>query len=120
MPARTMPSHKNTSVVGNSGIINNMDHEEFKKIPNRLKKYRKIHGLSQRRVAAILGKKSSSHISNWENGRVIPNLSNAIRLSVLYRTPVDGLFVGHDRVLREEVRVNEKRIIEDTCAMRRN
>ena len=87
-----------------------MDHEEFKKIPNRLKKYRKIRGLSQRRVAAILGKKSPSRISQWENGKSIPNLPDVIRLSILYQTLIDGLFIGHVRAFREEMQPKEEKM----------
>ena len=88
--------------------MNSVNDKEFTKIPNRLRKYGKIRGLSQRRVAAILGVKSASRISNWENGRSIPNLRDVIRLSILYRTLIDGLFIEHVRTLREEIRANEE------------
>ena len=51
-----------------------------------------MRGLNQSEVAVILGLKSTSMISRWENGACLPDTPNVLRLAVLYRTLVDGLF----------------------------
>ncbi len=89
-----------------------MSNETYKKIPNLLRKYRRVRGLSQKQVAAILGLKSASRISKWEKGRCMPSLMNAIRLSILCRSMVDALFFDHVRALREEIRGREEKILE--------
>lgn len=60
-------------------------------------------GYSQKDVATILGFKSVNRISEWENGKRLPGLSNAIRLSILYRIMVDALFIDQVRLMREEI-----------------
>ena len=93
------------------GRIKNMDYKSYKKIPNLLRKYRRIRGLNQKQVAAILGLKSASRVSSWEKGRCIPSLINAIRLSILCRSMVDALFFDHVKALRVEVRSREEEIL---------
>lgn len=85
-----------------------MDYEKCRKIPNLLKKHRKISGLKQKDVAKILELKSSSLISRWEKGLSIPSLINVFKLSILYRTMADSLFNDLVHKLREEVRELER------------
>lgn len=61
---------------------------------NYLKRYRKQQGLTQKEVAMILGLKSSSMISRWEHGVLLPETLNALKMAVLYQTEVDAIF--HD------------------------
>jgi len=89
-----------------------MDYKSYKKIPNLLRKYRRVRGLSQKQVAAILGLKSASRVSSWEKGRCIPSLVNAIRLSILCRSMVDALFFDHVKAMRLEIRGREEKILE--------
>jgi len=64
-----------------------------KQILNRLWKYRKERGLTQRDVAYILGIKNASQISHWERGDKIPGTKNILKLSALYqRLPNDLLW----------------------------
>jgi len=83
-----------------------------KRIHNLLRKYRKASGFKQLEVAKLLGLKSSSRISRWEKGSCIPNIINAFKLSILYRTMVDGLFIDLLRDLREELKEREKRFLK--------
>ncbi len=53
--------------------------------PNRLKKYRRVVDLSQRKVAAILGLYDSGCISRWEKGVCLPDLINTIKLCLLFK-----------------------------------
>ncbi len=89
----------------------NMEYKSFKVIPNLLRKYRRIRGLSQKQVAKILGLKSASRISRWEKGICIPSYVNVVRLSIIYRTMADALFRDLSRTLREEIYSLEKQIL---------
>ncbi|HTY11515.1 MAG TPA: helix-turn-helix transcriptional regulator [Bacteroidota bacterium] len=88
-----------------------MSIQTYKKIPNLLRKYRRIRGLNQKEIAAILGLRSASLVSRWEKGRCIPSLMNAIRLAILCRSMVDALFFDHVRALRVEIRDREERVL---------
>lgn len=93
------------------GTINYMDYTTCKRIPNLLRKYRKVRGLNQKQVAKILGLKSSSRICMWESGKKLPNVLNLLKLSVLYRTLIDGFFIDHVRILREGIFEKEKELL---------
>ena len=88
-----------------------MEYQACKKLPNLLKKCRRIRGFNQKQVAAILGLRSASRISRWEKGSCIPSLVNAIRLSLLYRTMVDGLFSDLVRAMCEEIHRREDQVL---------
>ena len=62
--------------------------------PNRLRKYRKIMGYTQKQVAIFLGlgENNASRISRWEQGIALPSLQNVLKLSILYRTLVNQLY----------------------------
>lgn len=66
--------------------------------PNKLKKYRRIIGYSQKEVTKILGFKNSSNISRWENGEAMPSVKNLLMLSALYATLPAELY---DEMYRE-------------------
>jgi transcriptional regulator with XRE-family HTH domain len=89
-----------------------MKRGNLKSIPNCLRKYRKIRGLKQRQVAAILGLQNTSMISRWEKGVSMPNCWNVFKLAVLYRTMADALFIDLLRVLREELYQKEEKILK--------
>jgi len=85
-----------------------MEHKFYKRIPNLLRKYRKVNGYTQIEVAKILGIKNSSKISKWEKGECFPNLINALKIAILYRVMVDSIFIDHLRHLREEMLKKEQ------------
>jgi transcriptional regulator with XRE-family HTH domain len=92
-----------------------MKHDTDRWIPNELKKYRKIRGLSQKEVAKLLGFKTTSRISQWEKGVGSPSMRNAFKLSTLYGVLVDALFIEFVRSIRQEVKqTKEKCIIDKT------
>ncbi|MCH8903557.1 MAG: helix-turn-helix transcriptional regulator [Bacteroidetes bacterium] len=76
---------------------------DSKYIPNSLRRFRKLSGYKQKDVARILGFKSSSRISRWENGIGMPSLPNCIKLSILYSTLMDALYIDLFRSLRKEI-----------------
>jgi len=57
---------------------------EFGRFPNRLKKYRRIAGYSQKKVAKLLGLSDTSMLSRWEHGCSAPKLEQLFKLSRLY------------------------------------
>ena len=62
----------------------------YKKILNRLRKFRKQMGYTQLEVALKLGHKCTSQISRWEEGLAMPSVINLFKLSIIYsRLPTD-------------------------------
>jgi len=59
---------------------------------NKLWIARKKSGLGQKSVARLLGYKSISPISEYETGTVLPSLSTAFKLAVVYNTPLADLY----------------------------
>lgn len=60
--------------------------------PNNLWLARKRLGLSQKRVASLLGRRSVSIVSEYERGVKTPPLSIALKLQLIYQTPLIELF----------------------------
>jgi transcriptional regulator with XRE-family HTH domain len=83
-----------------------------KRIPNMLKRYRKLAGYSQKDVAAILGFRSAARISSWERGSKFPSIHNSIALSVLYRTLEPALFFELYQLVKERILKAEKEFQE--------
>ncbi len=79
---------------------------------NRKIKLNKLKGLKQKDVARILKLKSTSMISRWEKGSCLPNTLNIFRLSLLYRTLIDVLFIDLMRLLKEDIRKREEKILK--------
>ena len=52
-------------------------------------------GLTQRDVAEKMGV-STNTVINWENGKTVPSVSMAWRLSELYGIPLDNIFFSAD------------------------
>ena len=61
---------------------------------NKLWIARKKAGLEQKSVARLMGYKSISPISAYETGRLLPSLSTALRLSIIYNTPLPELYAA--------------------------
>ncbi|RZK12931.1 MAG: XRE family transcriptional regulator [Flavobacterium sp.] len=59
--------------------------ERGRRIPNRLVKYRKLAGYSQKRVARLLHLKNTASISRWEKGYTTPSVLQLLNLCVLYK-----------------------------------
>jgi len=90
-----------------------MKNVNYKSIPNCLRKYRKARGLNQRKVAKIMGLKSSSIISRWEKGICLPSSLNIFKLAVVYRTMVDALFIDQLRELKDSLYKKEEEILKN-------
>lgn len=56
----------------------------------RIKELRKLHGLTQEKMAAILNYGSSA-ISNYERGKNQPSLNDLARLAIYFKVSADYL-----------------------------
>lgn len=83
-------------------------------MPERLNTYirraRKRSGLSQRELAALIGKTSGSYISRFEKGRRVPPLDIALALSVALQTPVYELFAGRFQKVEQAVTTRAEKL----------
>jgi len=79
-------------------------------IPNDLLRYRERLGLTQQHVAAVLGLQDSAVISKLERQQRLPRLETALKLSVMYRVPVEFLFSDLYKQIRLETRTREDEI----------
>ena len=59
---------------------------------NTLRRHRKLFLLNQKEVAEEMGLRGSGRISEWENGKTMPNVVNLFKLSQLYRTSPTELY----------------------------
>lgn len=62
------------------------------RFPNKLKKYRRCAGYSQKKLARLLGLSDTSLISRWEHGLVLPGTVQLFRLSRIFDTKPHVLF----------------------------
>lgn len=63
------------------------------RFPNAIRHYRLKAGLTQKRLAEMVGR-ARSIISVWERGRRLPNLPDAFRLARALDTLAEGLYTG--------------------------
>lgn len=75
--------------------------------PNRLWYYRKRMGLTQRQAAEIIGNLGIVDLSHLEHGHRIPSFATALKLELLYRTPVSYLFPEFYGALKRTLRKRE-------------
>jgi len=77
---------------------------------NDLVLYRERLGYTQKHVTLLLGTRSTTFVSEIELGHRLPTLKTAIKLSAIYRAPIEHLFTAVYRAIREEVRAREERL----------
>jgi len=82
----------------------------YKNIPNCLRKLRKVNGYSQKQVAMILGVRNTGMISRWEKGWRMPSPLNIFRLSILYNTMADALYIDLIRFMRKEIQEKKRNL----------
>lgn len=70
---------------------------------NRLWIARKKAGLGQKSVARLLGYRSTSPVSEYEHSRLLPNLRTALKLSIIYETPLPKLYASLYVELEDEI-----------------
>lgn len=74
-----------------------------KRIPNLLRKHRKLAGYRQHEVAKMLDLKSANRISRWEKGLATPGLFNLLKLAIIYSALCDQLYYDLIQELRLEI-----------------
>ena len=82
---------------------------DYKKVPNCLRKFRKISGYTQKQVAGLIGICNTSMVSRWEKGRRFPSPLNIFRLAVLYKTMADALYIDLVRELSREIQLRREK-----------
>ena len=75
-------------------------------IPNRLKMHRRLHGMSQRQVATLLGFQTAAQVSQWESGTAMPGGTDLIKLGIIYNTFPNDLYFEHYQELREGLKAD--------------
>jgi len=75
---------------------------------NDLVHYRKRMRFTQLQVMSILGWKNKKGLTQIESGKVVPTLTTALKLAIIYRVPVEFLFANFHRRLLQQVRSREQ------------
>jgi transcriptional regulator with XRE-family HTH domain len=70
---------------------------------NKLWIARKKTGLAQKTVARLLRNRSASAVSEYETGRILPALRTALKLEIIYGTPVSELYAPLRQKLAGEI-----------------
>lgn len=84
--------------------------EKQKYIPvNSLWRIRQANVLELKQVAKLLGLKSSTNISRYENSLSQPNLQTVIKLMLIYNTNLKEMFPGLFDRCRKEIEDNLKK-----------
>jgi transcriptional regulator with XRE-family HTH domain len=73
------------------------------RIPNRLKKYRRLAGFSQTQVAQFLALQNSSCVSKWEKGLALPGIIQLFKLCLLYKTVPNHLYSELWQIIKQEM-----------------
>jgi Predicted transcriptional regulator len=79
------------------------------KYPNDLRFRRRERRLSRKEVAHLLGK-SLQTIRKYEQGAILPPTKLALKLQVLYRTQLAGIYQDLYSVLTTDIRAAEESI----------
>jgi len=70
---------------------------------------RKRSGLGQKTVARLLGHQTVSAISEYETGRILPNLRTALKLAVIYHTSLSELYAPLQGEIEQEVTARQQK-----------
>lgn len=81
-------------------------------LPQYLLTHRKLTGLSQPEVAALLGRKDGSMLSRYELGQRVPQLDTALGLIAVYRAPIQELFAGRYKGIEAKVAQRARRLLK--------
>ena len=83
------------------------------RVINQIQKYRQKRQMSIEDMARLLNYASNKSYWEWEVGRRMPTLENALRLSYALRCPVEVLFFDLYDLLRREVKEREERLFKN-------
>jgi len=82
---------------------------EHSRIPNSLKRHRRLAGLSQKRVALFLGV-HPYRVGRWEKGKSLPGVEYLFRVSILYRTLPNNLYFDYWQTLKTDALAKERKL----------
>ena len=82
-------------------------------VQNNLWIHRKKMGFSQKKTAYLMGMNKTNALSHYEHGNKLPGLINALKLEIVYRTPVAFLFKDLYERLKREIRTREEKLKKD-------
>src|SRR5262245_42697518 len=75
------------------------------RFPNKIREYRLKAGLSQRKLAALLGRGKDS-VSSWERGLTLPNVPRLMRMAKVLGTLAESLYMDFYATFPKDDRVN--------------
>lgn len=78
--------------------------------PNQLRRYRRQRLFRIWDVICITGHASTKDYVEWEHGRKLPSLRNALKLSVALDCPVEILFIELLQKIRDEAVPRKQRV----------
>ena len=81
-----------------------------KSIPNDIRLYRHRQNLRIVQVAKLADVTDAALVSHWENGRKIPTLKNALRLSAIIQCPIEVLYLDLFQACRREISARKDQI----------
>lgn len=84
---------------------------EHSRIPNSLKRLRRLSGLSQKEVAILLSLQKTSSISRWEKGLSFPATKHLFQLCILYKTLPENIYSEVWDEISLEVKRHEKELL---------
>src|SRR5437868_9133239 len=70
---------------------------------NHLYRLRRIRGLGQKHLAVLLGYRTTSMISRFENGTALPPLPAALLLEMALGTHLSEIYLDLDQTLRRQI-----------------
>jgi transcriptional regulator with XRE-family HTH domain len=73
-------------------------------IYNNLRLRRKQLGYTLQQVAFLLELTDTSMLSRWERGKSRPSFDNLFRLSVIYGTAIDSLYLDYRNDVRLQIK----------------
>ena len=62
---------------------------DVEKTAQNISKLRDMHGLTRSQLAHALGAATQTTVQHWEQGYRVPNVDYLVRLSALFRVPMD-------------------------------
>jgi len=62
------------------------------RFPNKIREYRLKAGLSQRKLAAMLGRGKDA-VSSWERGLTLPNVPRLLKMAKILGTLAESLYI---------------------------
>lgn len=77
------------------------------KFPNQLVLYRRRMGFSQEYAARMIGR-SPAMLSYYESGQATPSLVTALSLAIVYRVPLEFLYLPLFRSMQQAIRKDEE------------